>query len=57
MALGTADPGRASFINVNMSYLLQLAFGSESYRVFGPDWITSEYYTVEVVGTVRRADS
>ena len=46
---GTSDPGRAVFANVNMAYLLKAAFGSEVYRVFGPDWITSEYYTVDVL--------
>ena len=46
--LGTDDPGRITWSNVNLRTLLTTAWDVKPYQITGPDWIDSERYEIVV---------
>jgi uncharacterized protein (TIGR03435 family) len=50
---GTSDPGRITFLNFSLNWLLRTAYGVEDYQLSEPDWLSSPGVIYVIEATVR----
>src|SRR6185437_5600627 len=44
---GTPDPGLLDYRNVNLKYIIQVAYDIEPDQVSGPDWLSTDRFDVQ----------
>jgi len=46
---GSQDPGRIHYPNLSLQYLLEIAYGLQSFQLAGPGWLDTERFDIDAV--------